>query len=536
VGTARTVLVVDSDVTSSTLLVRLLSENGISALTCSSAEAALSRLETDPVEVVVSDLALPDMSGLSFIGILERQWPGLPVVVLAANASVGEAVAALKRGAVDFLQKPFDREEIVYVLHKALTLVEARAEQPPPLAAFEHSGILGTSPAMREVFSTIERAAQGTATVLVRGESGTGKELVARAIHDASPRADQPFVKIDCASLPENLLESELFGYEKGAFTGATARKPGRAELADKGTLFLDEIGELSLPLQAKILRLLQDREFERLGGTKTIKVDLRIVAATHRDLEGMVERQQFRLDLFYRLNVIPLFLPPLRARREDIDLLVAHFCKACGVANGKPGVTIDKDAVRALRDQRWPGNVRQLQNFVERQRERGHRRSGRAQRALPPRPLRSRARKLAAALGRSRLRARGSCLERPREFTRSPRGHPPARSPDARRREDGARARAPLREAESEFGRAPPRREPLDPVREARRVRALGRAPLGSGARIALQLESKSRSRWSSATSGPTSFSTSFSEKSKAVPGPRLVMMLPSTTTGSST
>ena len=220
---------------------------------------------------------------------------------------------------------------------------------------------------MRQVYATLERAAQGTATVLVRGESGTGKELAARAIHDASPRCSKPFVKIDCASLPENLLESELFGYEKGAFTGATARKPGRAELADKGTLFLDEIGELTLPLQAKLLRLLQDRIIERLGGTKTIPLDVRVVAATHRDLESMVERQQFRLDLFYRLNVVPLWLPPLRARREDIDVLVEHFCRQLGRANGKPNITVDKDAVRALRGQRWPGNVRQLQNLIER-------------------------------------------------------------------------------------------------------------------------------------------------------------------------
>jgi two-component system response regulator AtoC len=220
---------------------------------------------------------------------------------------------------------------------------------------------------MRQMYATLERAAQGTATVLVRGESGTGKELAARALHDASPRAAGPFVKIDCTSLPEHLLESELFGYEKGAFTGASARKPGRAELADKGTLFLDEIGELSLALQAKLLRLLQDRQIERLGGTKTIHVDVRVVAATHRDLESMVERQQFRLDLFYRLNVVPLWLPPLRARREDIDVLVEHFCKSLGRANGKPNIAMDKEAVRVLRSQRWPGNVRQLQNFVER-------------------------------------------------------------------------------------------------------------------------------------------------------------------------
>jgi two-component system response regulator AtoC len=253
------------------------------------------------------------------------------------------------------------------VIKKALTIVELRAEQPPPPSSHERVGILGDSPTMRQVYATLERAAQGTATVLVRGESGTGKELAARALHDASPRAQQPFVKIDCASLPENLLESELFGYEKGAFTGAVTRKPGRAELADKGTLFLDEIGELTLPLQAKLLRLLQDRQIERLGGTTVIRVDVRVVAATHRDLESMVERGQFRLDLFYRLNVVPLWLPPLRARREDIDILVSHFCRELAVANGKPSIGIEPNAIKALRGQRWPGNVRQLQNFVER-------------------------------------------------------------------------------------------------------------------------------------------------------------------------
>ena len=220
---------------------------------------------------------------------------------------------------------------------------------------------------MRQAYATLLCAAQSTATVLVRGESGTGKELVARAIHDASPRAQRPFVKIDCTALPENLLDSELFGYEKGAFTGAVSRKPGRVELADKGTLFLDEIGELTPPLQAKLLRLLQDRRFEHLGGTKTIHVDVKIVAATHRDLENMIERQQFRLDLFYRLNVVPLWLPPLRARRDDIELLATHFCQTFALANGKSGVSIDSSGLRVLRSQRWPGNVRQLQNFIER-------------------------------------------------------------------------------------------------------------------------------------------------------------------------
>jgi two-component system response regulator AtoC len=364
---AGTVLLVEPDLTTANQLSQLCAKHGLLVSRASTGAQAIEVLEKEPARVVLSELLLPDTTGIDLLKALERLWPGLPVVMMAANASAADAMAALRAGASDFVQKPVDAEEIMFALNKALTVVERRAEQPPPPSSHERAGIIGDSPTMRQVYATLERAAQGTATVLVRGESGTGKELAARAIHDASPRVSGPFVKIDCTSLPEHLLESELFGYEKGAFTGAVARKPGRAELADKGTLFLDEIGELSLPLQAKLLRLLQDRVIERLGGTKTIPVDVRVVAATHRDLESMVERQQFRLDLFYRLNVVPLWLPPLRARREDIDVLVDHFCKTLGRANSKPNIGIDRDAVKALRGQRWPGNVRQLQNFVER-------------------------------------------------------------------------------------------------------------------------------------------------------------------------
>jgi two-component system, NtrC family, response regulator AtoC len=364
---SSTVLVVDPDQARGGDLCLLLEQDGVRAVRSGGASEALARLEREPVSVLVSELSLPDRTGLELLAMVEHSWPGLPVVMLAAKASVADAVAAVKAGASDFLVRPIDRAELLFVINKALTSVEKRAEQPPPPSSHERAGILGDSPTMQQVYATLERAAQGTATVLVRGESGTGKELAARALHDASPRAREPFVKIDCASLPENLLESELFGYEKGAFTGAVTRKPGRAELADKGTLFLDEIGELTLPLQAKLLRLLQDRQIERLGGTTTIKVDVRVVAATHRDLESMVERQQFRLDLFYRLNVVPLWLPPLRARREDVDILVRHFCRTLGTANGKPQIGIDASAIKVLRGQRWPGNVRQLQNFIER-------------------------------------------------------------------------------------------------------------------------------------------------------------------------
>ena len=362
-----TVLLVEPDDESARVLMGLLKQQRLTVARATTGAEAIELLEKEPARVVLSELGLPDTTGVDLMRALERLWPGLPLIMTSATASVSEAMAALRAGASDFVQKPVDAEELAFALSKALTAVQMRAEQPPPPSSHERAGIIGDSPTMRQVYATLERAAQGTATVLVRGESGTGKELAARAIHDASPRATGPFVKIDCTSLPEHLLESELFGYEKGAFTGAVARKPGRAELADKGTLFLDEIGELSLPLQAKLLRLLQDRVIERLGGTRTIPVDVRVVAATHRDLESMVERQQFRLDLFYRLNVVPLWLPPLRARREDIDVLVEHFCRMLGRANGKPNVAIEKEAIKALRQQRWPGNVRQLQNFIER-------------------------------------------------------------------------------------------------------------------------------------------------------------------------
>jgi two-component system response regulator AtoC len=259
------------------------------------------------------------------------------------------------------MQKPFDREEILFVLEKALANAKRAAEAAPEPASSERE-LIGASDAMREVQALIDRAARSTATVLLLGESGTGKELAARAVHERSARKGKPFVKLHCGALPDNLLESELFGYEKGAFTGAVNRKPGRVELADGGTLFLDEIGDISPATQVKLLRVLQEREFERLGGTQTIKVDVRFVAATHRDLAAMSARGEFREDLYYRLNVIPMLLPPLRARPEDIEALVARFSAAHGAR-----VRFEPEAVALLRAQRWPGNVRQLQNFVER-------------------------------------------------------------------------------------------------------------------------------------------------------------------------
>jgi DNA-binding NtrC family response regulator len=321
---------------------------------------AVRDLEARQYDVVLSDVRMPGMDGLALLEHVGAKYPGVPVVLLTAHGSVELAVDAMKRGAADFVQKPFDKDEIGFVVEKALAgSRSARAEAPP---ASDRGDMIGDSPAMAGVFATIRKVAASTATVLVRGETGTGKELVARALHDASPRKDQPFVRVHCAALPETLLESELFGYEKGAFTGATQRKPGRVELAHKGTLFLDEIGDISPAVQVKLLRVLQEREFERVGGTQTIKVDVRIVAATHRDLEAMIAKGEFREDLFYRLAVVPITIPPLRERGDDVARLVRHF-----VAASKPGVSIEAAAVELLARQPWPGNVRQLQNLVER-------------------------------------------------------------------------------------------------------------------------------------------------------------------------
>jgi two-component system, NtrC family, response regulator AtoC len=361
-----TVLIVDADTAGVEGLKSCLLELGFVAEQVATGREAILALESRNFDLLIADHRLSDLPAPALLAAVNEHSAETPVVFASADASAADAMDALRRGAADFVQKPFQNEEIALAVRKVQESSARRVDQPPPPSV--PSGLVfGSSPAMAEAIALLDRAAPGTATVLIRGESGTGKELVARAIHERSPRANQPFVKIDCASLPETLLESELFGHEKGAFTGAVTRKPGRVELADGGTLLLDEIGELTPPLQAKLLRLLQDREFERLGSVKTIRVDVRVLAATHRNLEAMIERGEFRQDLFYRLNVVPLWLPPLRARRNDIELLARHFTRLFARANGKQNVELSPDALRVLRSQRWPGNVRQLQNFVER-------------------------------------------------------------------------------------------------------------------------------------------------------------------------
>jgi two-component system, NtrC family, response regulator AtoC len=361
------VLVVDDDPALLKVLGALLAQAGLTPHPASNAKAALELLSRRPIDVVLSDVRMPGMGGMELLTEMGRAWPDIPVLLMTAHGTVPLAVEAMKAGAADFVLKPFDREELLFSLQKALLHASRDPEPTRGPGKAVDGPFVGASRAMAEVKALLAKAAQGTATVLLRGESGTGKELAARAVHEGSPRRSGPFVKLHCAALPDTLLESELFGYEKGAFTGAATRKPGRVELAHGGTLFLDEIGDVSPAVQVKLLRVLQEREFERLGGTQTVKVDVRFVAATHQSLEDNVRRGTFREDLFYRLNVVPLWLPTLRERPEDIAPLSRHFLDTHARTNGRPPFTLADDALQALQAQPWPGNVRQLQNFLER-------------------------------------------------------------------------------------------------------------------------------------------------------------------------
>jgi len=358
------VLVVDDDPAVGMVLGALLQQAGFRATSVPSGARAIEVLAAEPIDAVITDLRMPGMDGMQLLGRVVRTLPDVPVLVISAHATVPDAVEAMKLGAADFVQKPFDREEIIYSLRKALAgALRARAEPPPPSEA---PTLVGASPEMAECLALLARAARSSATVLLRGESGTGKDLAAREIHRQSSRKAGPFVKVHCGALPDNLLESELFGYEKGAFTGAAQRKPGRVELAQGGTLFLDEIGDITPAMQVKLLRVLQEREYERLGGTQTLKADVRFLAATHKDLEAMSARNEFREDLFYRLNVVPVWMPSLRSRKSDIPVLAKHLAETLAEQHGH-AVTLDAGALAALSAETWPGNVRQLQNFIER-------------------------------------------------------------------------------------------------------------------------------------------------------------------------
>jgi DNA-binding NtrC family response regulator len=325
----------------------------------------------DRADLVLTDLRLPGMDGLELLGLLRRQNSQLPVIVMTAYGTVESAVEAMKAGAVDFLLKPFSLDHLMAVVNKALEMRALRDENRKLREElgwrYEFDNIIGGSQPMQEIFATLLRVAPTRATVLLAGESGVGKDLIARALHYHSPRRDRPFVKINCSSIPENLMESELFGFEKGAFTGAVAAKPGKFEQADTGTVFLDEIGDVPAATQVKLLRVLQERELERLGSNKTKHIDVRVIAATNQDLRAALEQGTFREDLYYRLNVVPMNIPSLRERREDIPPLAEHFVKKLARDSGSRVESITEAAIEKLMAYHWPGNVRELENVIER-------------------------------------------------------------------------------------------------------------------------------------------------------------------------
>lgn len=366
-------LLVEDEAALRSVVAERLTDEGFQVDQASTGEEALSRLDDFAYDVVVTDLRLPGIDGRRVLEHGLERYPELVVLVVTGFGTVRDAVEAIKRGAADFITKPFQFDELLHVLHAALErkrLVAENAWLRSQLEArYGVDGLVGRSPAMRELVSLLDTVATTTSTILITGETGTGKELVARAIHHNSPRRHQRFVALNCSAVPEALLEAELFGHVRGAFTGAVGNRVGRFEQAHRGTLFLDEVGTMSAALQARLLRVLQEREFERLGDSQPTKVDVRVIAATNADLEQLVRDGMFREDLYYRLNVIPLRLPPLRDRRDDIPLLVRHFLDRFGREQvpARTGLTMSQEAMRCLMGCTWPGNVRQLENVVER-------------------------------------------------------------------------------------------------------------------------------------------------------------------------
>ena len=365
------ILVIDDENGYLLVLETLLSDADYTVTCLNDPETALNFLEESEVDVVVTDMKMPRISGREVLERVKKNWPHIPVLIMTAFGTIESAVDVMKYGAFDYITKPFANDELLLSLHNAVELSHAHRQyrilQEAMADRYGTHQIIGRSRAIRDVLTMVERAAPSRSTVLISGESGTGKELVARAIHVSSPRKDGPFVSVNCMALNPGVLESELFGHEKGSFTGAVAMRRGRFEQADGGTLFLDEIGELTPDLQVKLLRVLQERRFERVGGGEEIEVDIRVVAASNKDLLQLVESGHFREDLYYRLNVVQIPLPPLRERREDIPLLVAHFMEVIATDNGTSPKVFSTEALNYLTGYEWPGNIRQLQNVVER-------------------------------------------------------------------------------------------------------------------------------------------------------------------------
>ena len=365
------ILYVDDEAPIGLILQDTLERLGHSAIGAQSVPEALGTLEQKDIDLIISDYKMPGVSGLDFLELLRDQGRDIPLIMLTGHGSIEHAVASIKAGAVDYITKPLQPAQLEHAVTQALELARLKRENEAlrreVMEIRAQREIIAKSAAMRQVLQTVSTAAPTRATVLVQGESGTGKELIARALHDQSDRRDRAFVKLNCAAMPEGLVESALFGHERGAFTGAIKRVEGAFERAHGGTLLLDEISEMRLDLQAKLLRVLQEQEFERVGGTTTIKVDVRIIATTNRDLEECVERGAFRRDLFYRLSVMPIHIPPLRARADDIAILAHHFAHRAAVDLHRPVSAIAPDALALLQRYDWPGNVRELQHAVER-------------------------------------------------------------------------------------------------------------------------------------------------------------------------
>ncbi len=363
------ILVVEDDRSMRRVLKAMLEKDGYKVYTANNGKEALELLnENSEIGVVISDIKMPELDGIELLDVVLREYPYIPVILITAHGTIDSAVSALKKGAFDYITKPFDLNEMRQVVKKAVSTRKLNDLnyyfRPDEWGKFD---IIGRSRKMLQVYEIISKVADTPSTVLITGEHGTGKELVARALHQNSSRRNQPFITINCAAIPPNLMEAELFGYEKGAFTGAVSSKAGKFELAHKGTLFLDEIGEIPVDMQVKLLRVLQNGTFERVGGVRTINVDVRVIAATNRNLEKMIQEGTFRQDLYYRLKVVPIYLPPLRERRSDIPLLVTFFIKKFNQRLNKNIQGITPDALESLQNYDWPGNIRELENVIER-------------------------------------------------------------------------------------------------------------------------------------------------------------------------
>ena len=369
----ETILIVDDEKNYPRILGAVLEDEGYEIFTANSGPEALETLEGTDVDLVLTDMKMPIMDGIQLLEKIKAKDPELPVIMMTAHGTVDKAVEAMQKGAYSYILKPFDNDRLIIYVSKAISMFrvikENRDLRNAVTSQYSFGNIIGKSQLMHQVFETIRKVAPTNATVLIEGESGTGKELVAKSIHFNSSRRDKPFVAVNCSALAETLLESEMFGHEKGAFTGAVAMRKGRFELADKGTLFLDEIGEMSTGLQVKLLRVLQEKTFERVGGTKPISVNIRVIAATNRNLKEEMQKGRFREDLYYRLNVVHIELPSLKQRQQDLRLLVDHFIKkyADERKHSVPVTGIDPEVERLIYEYSWPGNVRELENLIER-------------------------------------------------------------------------------------------------------------------------------------------------------------------------